>query len=204
MTQLADLQQPEARRRMSYQEFLDDPTIEHAEWVDGEMVPMVGVTDEHDRVTTFLLHLLVSWVDLRGLGRVLKEPFNVKLGGGGRPGRSPDIGFLSNDHLPRLREKNVDGALDVAVEVVSPGSRGTDRGDKYAEYEAAGVTEYWLIDPERRVAEFYRLGVGERYELMPVTDGVFRSGVVDGFWLRVSWLWEQPRVRDAERELGID
>ena len=205
MTQLADSQSaPMPRRRMSYEEFLEDPTIEHAEWVDGEVVPMVGVTEEHDRVTTFLLRLLASWVEMRSLGRVLKEPFNVKLGGGNRPGRSPDLGFLTNASLGRLREKNVDGPVDVAVEVVSPGSRGTDRGDKYAEYEAAGVREYWLIDPARQAAEFYQLSGSGRYELMPTPDGVFQSGVVEGFWLRVSWLWEPPRVRDAERELGID
>jgi len=204
MTKLAELGQPGARRRMTYEEFLEDPTIERAEWVDGEVVPMVGVTDEHDRVTTFILRLLASWVETHSLGRVLKEPFNVKLGGANRPGRAPDVAFLSTAHLARLHEKNVQGPVDVAVEVMSNGSRGTDRGDKYVEYEGAGVVEYWLIDSQRTVAKFYRLDSAGRYQLAPILDGVFRSEAVPGCWLRVKWLWDPPKLREAERELGID
>ncbi|MEJ7756097.1 MAG: Uma2 family endonuclease [Nocardioidaceae bacterium] len=51
----------------------------------------------------------------------------------------------------------LDGAADLAIEIISPESIGRDRGEKFVEYEAAGIREYWLIDPERRQAEFYRL-----------------------------------------------
>lgn len=202
MTQLADLQQGQ-RRRMTYEEFLADPTIEHAEWVDGEVIDMVGVGDLHQRVSGFLFAILRAWVNFNDLGRVFYEPFNFKLGPG-MNGRSPDITFVSMAHLTQVRKVHFDGAPNVAIEVISPGSRGTDRGDKYFEYEAAGVREYWLIDPEREVAEFYRLDASGRYELAPIVDGVFRSEEVAGFWVRVDWLWNQPKDRDVERELGID
>lgn len=80
-----------------------------------------------------------------------------------------------------------------------------DRGEKYYEYEAAGVREYWLIGPDRQQAEFYRLNQGKkRYELIP-PEGVYRSQVVPGFWLKVSWLWQRPlpRVLDVLRELKL-
>ena len=41
---------------------------------------------------------------------------------------------------------------------------------------------------------------------MPVDEeGVYRSEVVSGFWLKPSWLWEEPlpRVLDVVRELGV-
>ena len=44
------------------------------------------------------------------------------------------------------------------VEIASPESRLRDRGEKFAEYEAGSVREYWLIDRERKEADFYRLG----------------------------------------------
>jgi Uma2 family endonuclease len=58
------------------------------------------------------------------------------------------------------------------------------------------VPEYWLIDPERRVAEFYRLsgrGKDRLYRAMPVDDdGTFRSEVLHQFWINVNWLWQKP------------
>lgn len=44
----------------------------------------------------------------------------------------------------------MDGTPDLIVEVTSPESLARDRGEKYVEYEAAGVREYWLIDPDRQ------------------------------------------------------
>ena len=55
-----------------------------------------------------------------------------------------------------------------------------------------GKLKYWLIDPERTSAEFYLLGPDKRYRLMPLEDGIFRSTVLKGLWIRVGWLWERP------------
>jgi len=55
------------------------------------------------------------------------------------------------------------------------------------------VREYWLIDPQRKQAEFYRRGQDGFYHLMPVgDDGIYRSVVLEGLWLRVNWLWQEP------------
>jgi Uma2 family endonuclease len=91
-----------------------------------------------------------------------------------------------------LLPTHLKGPADLAVEIVSPDSRGRDRGDKYYEYEQGGVREYWLIDPIRRHAEFYRLGDDGLFQPMAVTGGVFHSSVLDGLWLRLEWLWEEP------------
>lgn len=83
--------------------------------------------------------------------------------------------------------------MTVLVEVVSPESLDWDRGAKFAEYEAGGVPEYWLLDPLRRWAEFYRMGKEERYEVEFVgREGVYHSEALPGFWLRVEWLWQEP------------
>ena len=54
------------------------------------------------------------------------------------------------------------------------------------------MREYWLIDPQRRAAEFYRLGVNGLFRLEPPTGEVYRSAVLSGFQLRVDWLWREP------------
>ncbi len=199
MTQVAE-SHAVPRRKMTYEEFLADDSIERAEWVDGEVVAMPGVDQAHAALTVFLIRLVGAFVEEFGLGRIFHDPFLIRLP---NSGRAPDVSFVSTANLARLRRNDLEGPVDVAIEVISPGSRGTDRGDKYFEYEAAGIAEYWLFDPHRKVAEFYRLDRDGHFQMVEPMGGVFRSEALPGFWLKVAWLWELPKVRDAERELGI-
>jgi hypothetical protein len=73
------------------------------------------------------------------------------------------------------------------------------------EYEAAGIPEYWLIDPVRLEAVFYQLGEDGHYHAGSIDqDGIYRSAVLAGFWLRVAWLWQQPLppVLDVAAQIG--
>ena len=70
------------------------------------------------------------------------------------------------------------------IEIISPDSIARDRGDKFVEYEAGGVSEYWLIDPLRQQAGFYQPAADGRYRLVPPdADGIYHSPVVSGFRL---------------------
>jgi Uma2 family endonuclease len=106
------------------------------------------------------------------------------------------------------RENYFEGAADLVVEVISPGSRNRKRDtqEKFREYERAGVREYWLIDPKLKTARFYIASPERRFvESLPEDDGVYRSTVVPGFFLRLSWLWQSPmpKLYELRRQLGI-
>jgi Uma2 family endonuclease len=179
--------------RMTFEEFLEW-TNEHtfAEWVDGEVIVMSPVSLAHQDIADFLAALLRLFSEAKGLGRILTAPFLMKLDD--RPsGREPDIVFITSEHTDRLKRVFLDGPADVAVEVISPDSQTRDRGDKFYEYEKAGVREYWLIDPARKQAEFYRLGSNGIYSAVTIGDnGIFHSNVIEGLWLKVDWLWQDP------------
>ncbi len=188
---------------MTYEEFLVHPDVpERSEWVGGRVVVMGTVSRVHARLTGFLFALLRSYVESNDLGEVFAEPFNMRLQPGST-GRTPDITVVLSAHVGRVAENHLVGPADVAVEVLSKGTASVDRGAKFFEYETGGVSEYWLIDPQREVAEFYRLDDRGRYQQAGATDGVFRSEVLAGFFLRVEWLWELPKLRDVEAELGL-
>ena len=69
-----------ARADISFERFLADPEIgDHAEWVDGIVVPMHAVDDRHDEVVRWLGDLIGPYVRREGLGRLLGEPFLMKL-----------------------------------------------------------------------------------------------------------------------------
>ena len=109
------------------------------------------------------------------------------------PGRAPDILFVAKRNLHRIKENHLKGPADLVIEIISEGTRGLDRSDKYYEYEKGGIREYWLIDPLRKQAEFYRLDRGGVYRLVNVgDDGVFRSEVLKGLWMKPEWFWRKP------------
>lgn len=184
---------PSPPAKMTYEEFLDWADEDtYAEWVNGEVILMSPATDVHQALIGFLGALLQHFVEAHKCGVVRVAPFQMKTGAD-LPGREPDVIFLANEHLGRLTETHVKGPGDIVVEIISCDSRGRDRGEKSYEYEQGGVQEYWPIDPLRKQAEFYLLGADGIYHQIPAgEDGIFRSTVLDGFWLRVDWLWQKP------------
>jgi Uma2 family endonuclease len=191
--------------KMTYEEFLTWAEGINAEWVDGEVILMSPVSQRHQLLVGFLATLLQHFVEEHESGVVLIAPFQMKLET--RPsGREPDIIFVARARVDLLKKNYLEGAADVAVEIISPESRARDRGDKFYEYEQGGVREYWLIDPVRKQAEFYRLGDDGIYQLVTIgEDGIFRSAVLNGLSLKVDWLWQEPlpKLLDVLKEWGM-
>jgi Uma2 family endonuclease len=184
---------------ISYEEFLawaDEDT--HAEWVDGEIVLMSPVSLDHQDLLSFVFRLISAFVEARRLGQVFFAPIQMRLPT--RPsGREPDLLFVTNEHAGRLKDTYVDGPADLVVEIVSPESEERDRVTKLAEYEGAGIPEYWLVDSTREEARFYQLGEDGQYAIGPINpDGFYHSVVLPGFRLRVAWLWQRPLPAIAE------
>jgi Uma2 family endonuclease len=182
-----------ARPKMTYDEFLawaGEDT--HAEWVNGEVYFFMTAEMLHQRIVDFLNRLIGFFIESRDLGALFSGPASIKLE---KSGREPDLFFVSKANLTRVTKLYFDGPPDLIIEVVSDDSVGRDRADKFEEYEEAGVREYWIIDPRprRRRADFYQLGADGKYQPVPLNaEGVYHSTMLPGFWLKVSWLWEDP------------
>lgn len=177
--------------RMTYEEFLEWGDGIRAEWVDGEVIVPSPASVSHQQILGFLAASLRLFAEQNKLGQVLTT-FQMRLRM--RPsGREPDAIFIARDRLDKLQNAYLDGPADMAIEIISPGSHARDGGAKYYEYEQAGVREYWLIDPARKQAEFYRLGSNRIYSAVTLgDDGIFHSRMIEGLWLKVDWLWQDP------------
>ena len=194
--------QPPAQT-MTYEEFLDWADEDtYAEWVDGKVEMMSPASVEHQDISLFLSRLLAEFAEENDAGKLLAAPFQMRLANV-RRGREPDLLFVTKDNLTRLRRSYLDGPADLAIEIVSPESVLRDRGAKYAEYEAGGVREYWIIDNLSQRADFFVLDAEGRYQrASPDAGGKYASAVLPGFWISVGWLWQSPLppVRQVLRE----
>lgn len=190
--------------KLEYEKFLSAYDGVRAEWVDGEVVMVPPASDLHQDLVDFLVAVLRIYIEMHDFGWVRSAPFQMRLAQISR-GREPDILYVRKERMPLLHPTYLDGPADLVIEITSPESLLRDRGEKFAEYELAGVQEYWLLDPERKRADFYTLGADDRYRLTTLDEGVYRSSVLQGFWLKETWLWQSPlpRVLEVLRELKI-
>jgi len=184
---------------MTFDEFMAWTSEDtHAEWVDGEVIRPSPVSLVHQRIADFLARIMDAFVTMRQLGLVVTT-FMMKIT---RAGREPDVLFVAEAHHDRVKHTFVDGPADLVVEIISPESVGRDRGEKFFEYEQARIPEYWLIDPRTQRAEFYRLDDQGKYHLIEPDDhGIYRSLVLQDFWIKIAWLWQTPTPEEALLEI---
>ena len=144
-----------------------------AELVDGclEVLPMP--TWMHQLIVDFLCDAVKAHLRgnlLHAGGRVLFAPLPVRL----FPStiREPDVLYIRKEHLP-ADPRGYPDRVDLAMEVVSEGpeARRRDYIDKRRDYARAGISEYWIVDPEEERITVLALDRDTYRE-----HGVFRVG----------------------------
>ena len=191
--------------RLTERQFVDwCPAEMRAEWENGEVILMppenIGQSDREG----LLLAVVRLFVEHHDLGRVFAGSAQVRLPTQRRR-RVPDLVFVSTARLHLIRDTFIDGPPDLAVEIVSPDSVERDWVTKRAEYEAAGVREYWIVDPRHERFVAYALH-GKKYRAVrPDDDGRVHSKVLKGLYVRPAWLWRSPlpKVAAVLKELGV-
>jgi Uma2 family endonuclease len=115
--------------------------------------------------------------------------------------RKPDISFIRMERMPEgpTSEGYVHIAPDLAVEVVSPNDLWHELEAKVEEYQAAGVSLVWVIDPEVRTAYVHRRdGTVSR---LRETDELSGEGIIPDFRCPLSSIFpkrpQQPEPRTA-------
>jgi Uma2 family endonuclease len=126
------------------------------ELIDGEHYVSASPTLRHQAVLGNLYSAIRNFVRPRGLGEVYFAPLDVFLSE--HDVVEPDLLFVRRERLAILEERFVRGAIDLAVEVISPWSRKRDSEVKLRAYRRFGFGEYWIVDPASETVEIYRGG----------------------------------------------
>ena len=145
---------------LTYADYLALPdTGPRLELIDGTAVAMAGPGRLHQAAVTEVVRQLGNQL----LGKPCRPyvaPFDVRLAQAGeaegeeRNVLQPDV-FVVCDRS-KERERSLLGAPDFVLEVTSPSTSSRDHIAKRRLYEAAGVREYWLFDPDTRLLHLYR------------------------------------------------
>ena len=178
--------------RLTYDEFLapqDLPEYDglRLELIEGKLFVSAVPNLFHQRVSSTMAVALDPYVRSRKLGIVFYAPTEIRLATD--TAVQPDIIFVSRERMHLLKTRNIEGAPDLVVEILSPSNRRVDLERKKGVYERLGVPEYWIIDPDRRDVSIYTL-VDGRYVSVPIVDDITRSRVVPGFAIALADLFD--------------
>ena len=170
--------------KLTYEDYCQTPDDERYELLNGELMMVPSPNRKHQRILSRLDRELGRFTEERGLGEVYVAPFDVFLSDTNVV--QPDVLFVSRAREHRITEKNVRGAPDLVIEILSPSTAEKDLGPKYELYSSRGVLEYWIVDPAAETVTVHQQRDG-RLELA----GTFGRGdrlataVLDGLELDV-------------------
>ena len=102
----------------------------------------------------------------------------------------PDLAGWRRERMPELPVvKWFELAPDWVCEVLSPSTHGFDRVEKLQVSARAGVRHAWLVDPEARSLEIYRLENGLWLRVGAHKEGLVRAEPFDAIELELAALW---------------
>ncbi len=181
------LRAPEAKLTVEdYLHFPDDG-LRH-ELIDGVHWMSPAPSYAHQVVLGELFARLREMVKLTGLGDVLLAPLDVELSRWDIV--QPDLIVVLRERLHIKTKARLVGAPDLLVEILSPSNPEQDRERKWKLYAAAGVREYWIVDPEARLVEQMLLDQGRWGPVSRHTDEI-ALGILPDVRLDLRGVWPE-------------
>ena len=176
--------------RLTYQDYADLEGDERYELLDGELMLVVSPNEDHQTVSLRLASRMLSFVEDNDLGRVFHAPYDVLFTD--TDVVQPNLLFVSKERYHIRTPANIQGAPDLAVEILSPSSSRRDWHDKRELYTRHGVREYWIIDPTNRIVSVLQLRDGVLEIEQTCTEGdTAESLVLEGFSISLGELFAE-------------
>jgi len=170
-------------RRKDYEALPDEP---RCELIFGRFYLSPSPSIVHQIVTALLYQHLYAIAKKVG-GKAYIAPLDVTLAD--HSVVQPDVFYISPQRKG-IRGERIEGAPDLVVEVLSPGTARRDRSEKLALYAESGVREYWVADFFERQIEFL-VNEGGRFVVALPDAGEYRSQVLPEIRLDLAAFWKK-------------
>ena len=156
-----------------------------AELIDGEIYYMATPTRIHQKIVGEMHLAVAGYIRSHGGAcEVYIPPYAVYLNADNSIYLEPDLTVICDP--AKSEDKGCVGAPDWVVEVVSPSSKRMDYLLKLFKYRTAGVREYWIINPEKRIVSVYSRNDGNESAEMYSFEDVIPSGIYPDLKIRLA------------------
>jgi len=176
-----------AKTLISTAEFdrLEPPDELRYELDEGELIEVVKPRyNPHNRIVRAIDRALIAYLDKNPLGEVLSSDNLFVLGPNTK--RIPDLSFMTAERVRQIRpDADIEGAPDLAVEVLSPADTVTAMRRKVKQYFAAGSRAVWLVYPESREIEIRESAAGPS-RIFSENDTLEGPELLPGFSVKAS------------------
>lgn len=145
------------------------------EMTDGRLEFLPVPNELHQKIVMFFVLALQAYLQPGRRGSVMFAPFPMDT----LPGkyREPDVLVMLSENAKRKTNERWQGA-DLVIEVVSKDDPSRDYQQKRSEYAAAGIREYWIVDPARRAIVLLSLDGAAYREAGTFTEGQRAASVL--------------------------
>lgn len=179
--------------KFTYEDYLLFPEDgRRHELIEGDHYVTPSPNTKHQRVILNLGIVLGQFVKAHRLGTVFLAPYDVIFSD--LDVVQPDILYISAPRREIITEKNIQGAPDLVIEVLSDASRRTDELIKKKLYEKSGVSEYWIVDPLLETLKIYRRtsagGYAKAVDYEPQSTDPVHTPLLPGLEILLSLIFE--------------
>jgi Uma2 family endonuclease len=197
VAQLSTILESEKQRR---ERFYDEITPSmKAEFINGEVIVHSPVTLSHLQASRNIMRMLDGYVAGQALGQVFPEKALIALT---RNDYEPDISYFAKEKADKFSATQATfPPPDLIVEVLSPSTERRDRGIKFKDYAAHGVQEYWIVNPDARELELYRLEGGAYQLALKSGSGDVESFVVPGFTIPIKAIFDSELALQTLKQI---
>ena len=136
------------------------PGEKRAELINGKMFDMASPSPLHQMIATEIWQSLKNYIrSVKGQCIPMVAPLDVCLDCDDKTMIQPDVLVVCD--RKKIMNRCVFGAPDFVAEIVSDSTRKKDMYLKLEKYANAGVSEYWIVDPDKKKIITYGLSGGE-------------------------------------------
>ena len=159
--------------------------------IEGDLIMSPSPETFHQSIAGRIYSLILRFLEKKPLGEVFIAPLDVFLTDINI--YQPDVVFVANRRRSMITEHGIEGAPDLVVEILSPGTARFDKGSKRKSYGRTGVKELWLVDPVARLIHVYDLARDpDSPSITHNEKGVFTTPLLPGLRFRASSIFKSP------------
>ena len=177
------------KKRYTYDDYLKTPDDKRYELIEGELSMTPSPITNHQRISGRIEFELRKFVSGNDYGEIFDAPYDVYFDDENVV--QPDILFISKDRLNIIGDKNLQGAPDLVIEILSESNAYRDLIQKKKLYARFGVKEYWIVVPGEKTIDIHILK-DKTYQLYKTLGeyDTLESQILKGFKMELKGIFK--------------